>query len=147
MKNINEFIIEKILISKNTTVYDNVNIDKCIGLINDWLIINTIHEVTQRDYVINIIKKWIKDNNVDPSEIICCTDFETINSLPARYKYKISFITDDDVNEKCQNELDNATHIYSLKNDSMDIYYTDKMICNITKYGTLYVIVKSKFNI
>jgi len=141
MKEIHNYIIEKLKLNKNSKILSS-ELDTIVEKIIKWLIIPTtiINEVEK------LIKDWVLENNIlNINDLEPCADKETLNDHLLNNTKQKQYNSDDSMNEKCQYELDKAKSIYHNKQFLMDIYITNKMICSITMFGTIYIIVKSEF--
>ena len=135
MKNLKELIIEKLKIDKNTKLKRNYKPNEILN----WLGIT--EESCERWYIlIDEVKKWLTDINGNKLEL--CADKETVNDFPLPKEIKELINTDYKINEECQYELNRAHKVYS--NGDIELHKSKYMICNITQYGTLYVINKTQ---
>lgn len=144
MKNIDKYIIEKILINKNTKI-DNMLAKNIIKLLYMPKLTDK-----QKTEVENIVNKWIDDNNINSiDDLMSCCDKETLNDLPISNQEKKTYYDDYSLNETCQEELTHAKYIATYKysnNEIYELYASDNMICNLSSFGTIYIIIKTEFD-
>ena len=135
MKSINNFIIEKLKINSNTKINNELVEDifyKYLGFADE------------NKEIINVISKWVKDNDVN--EVIPIADQESLNDasefmddyIIKQYKSDMKSV------EGCEHELEKAENIYhySARGENIDIMATNNMIAIIGWYGTLYCVKK-----
>ena len=135
MKDLNNFIIEKLKINSNTKINDELVEDifyKYLGFADE------------NKEIINVISKWVKDNDVN--EVIPIADQESLNDasefmddyIIKQYKSNMKSVED------CEHELEKAENIYhySARGENIDIMATNNMIAIIGWYGTLYCVKK-----
>lgn len=145
MKNLKEIIQEKLIITKNTKEkqYTSV-IVKTAKKIIEWLNLDCIKEYqNENSKQFKNIEDWVIDCGIVLNDLDSAANIETIASLSNSSK---SWYNDDyTLNEYCNDEIDH-THILDENNHlGYEVRYSDKMICNISSIGTLYVIIKDKF--
>ena len=137
MKNLNNFIQEKLKINSKTQINNTEEICKYIYN-NLWGITDENKEMY------SAIEKWVKDNDVN--EVIPIVHPESLNDIS-------EFIDDDIIKqyksdmksvEDCEQELEKAENIYhySGRGENIDIMCTDNMIAILGWYGTLYCVKK-----
>lgn len=137
MKNLNNFIQEKLKINSKTRINNTEEICKYIY--------NNLWGITDEDKeMYSAIEKWVKDNDVN--EVIPIVHPESLNDVS-------EFIDDDIIKqyksdmksvEDCEQELEKAENIYhhSGRGENIDIMCTDNMIAILGWYGTLYCVKK-----
>ena len=147
MKNLKDTIIEKLVIKKNSKLANDSKIKKITNDIINYLNLYWIKEYQDENstYFKNI-ESWVKNNNINSEDIEPAGNKETVNrNILKSSQFYNEYNTSYELNEYCNDEIDH-THILD-ENKSLDfeIRYSDKMICNISSIGTLYVIIKDKF--
>ena len=150
MKNINTYINEKLIV--NNTIQDNkkTNPNFIIYDIYEYLGLEYYEMNFMRFY--DLVKQWKyfencfdKNSAQNSNDLEPCADLETLNASHAKKEYKKAFNTDPKRNEECLDELSKTKRLYANNIDNYEIKISDKMICNICDWGTLYVIIKDKF--
>lgn len=138
MKSLKDIISEKLIINKDSK-------NKKEYSIKDLLLYLNITEKTceRYEYLSTKMTDWV--NNINNCQLEPCADPATLNESPFLDNFKKLYNTGLTVNEWCQEQLSKAHHIYSHQDD-INLYYTDNMICNITSFGTLYIINKDYYN-
>jgi len=137
MKDLNNFIQEKLKINSKTQINNTEEICKYIY--------NNLWGITDEDKeMYSAIEKWVKDNDVN--EVFPIANQESLNDAS-------EFIDDDIIKqyksdmksvEDCESELEKAENIYhhSERGENIDIMCTDNMIAILGWYGTLYCVKK-----
>jgi len=152
MKNLNNFIIEKLKINSKTKISKIDDIDDQDGLIGNFIYYfnidpkDTTDKEEKKDYetVIFKIAEWIEFFKVKDVKFTC--DVETfnefiqyVNDKKHQDDIKKEYDTSYSLNEKCQELLENAVTLYQHYNTHLELKYNnDKMICISYKYGTIY---------
>ena len=159
MKNLNNFIIEKLKVNSKTNISKIDDIDDQNGLVGDFIYyfnldpLKAKDEREGKDYETAIFKitEWIEFYKVKDVKFAC--DLETLNDF-IRYvkdkKQKDDILKEYDtggtLNEKCQELLEDSVTLYQDINTHFEIKRNnDKMICISYKYGTIYGLNTDKF--
>jgi hypothetical protein len=136
MKSITTVINEKLKLNKNSKMTKQENISKNdIDRIFELLYIPENHE--QNEFILDVINKWINILD-DDYNLIPCADEETLHALPK--ELKDSYNSQQEIIELCQEQLSNSMKRYRNNVENFEIRSTDNMICNINKFGTLYLL-------
>jgi len=158
MKNLNNFITEKLKVNSKTKINKNDNIES--KEIIDQMIyyfnidpLKTKDEREGRNYENAVLKitEWVEFYKI--KDIKFAADLETINDF---IKYvndkkhqndiKKEYDTSYSLNEKCQELLEGSVTLFQHINTHFEVMYnTDKMICISYKYGTIYGLNIDKF--
>ena len=145
MKNLKDNILEKLIINKSSKIKKYVpSVIKATQKIIKWLDLDWIKEYqNENSEIFKSIEDWVIDCGIVLNDLEPAANVETIAALS---KLNQSWYNDDyTLNEYCNNEIDH-THILDENNHlGYEVRYSDKMICNISSIGTLYVIIKDKF--
>ena len=138
MKQINNYISEKLIINK-----DIKSIKYNPKEILNWLSINE-GSCDRWEILYTHVEDWLK-NKIKTDELELCADPETLNDC--KLSKEIKKLVNDSlyVNEWCQQELNKSNKLYFNEFEDIEIWFNDHIICNITQYGTLYVINKTYF--
>ena len=154
MKNLNNFIIEKLKVNSKTNISKIDDVDDQNELVGDFIYyfnldpLKAKDEMEGKDYekVIFKIAEWIEFYKVKDIKFAC--DLETLNDFIRYVKDKKQkddilkkYDTSGTLNEKCQELLDDSVTrtFYQHYNTHLELKYNnDKMICISYKYGTIY---------
>ena len=136
MKDITQFLLEKLKINKNSKIKKG-NIPE----LTDNPVVNKILYGwglgTDEPEALEAIEKWVDDNNVD--EIRLAADLETLNETDMPDIIKKLYDSSATLNEECQYRLDSCKTIYDF-GDYMEIMAAPDLLAFIGPHGTLYVI-------
>lgn len=136
MKDITQFLLEKLKINKNSKIKKGD-----IPELTDNPIVNKILYGwglgTDEPEALEAIEKWVDDNNID--EIRLAADLETLNETDMPDIIKKLYDSSDTLNEECQYRLDSCKTIYDF-GDYMEIMAAPDLLAFIGPHGTLYVI-------
>lgn len=143
MKLLNNYISEKLIINKNIKAGKSLN--EMTKEIISWLGLSHLKTFKDAEYPQwQLIHDWLEKNNVTYNDLQPCADQDTLNEYLMDQEEKKKYNDSPYINELCQEELSKSNRIYSSNPDNIEIRATEKMICNIGPFGTLYVILKSK---
>lgn len=136
MKDITQFLLEKLKINKNSKIKKGD-----IPELTDNPVINKILYGwglgTDEPDALEAIEKWVDDNNID--EIRLAADLETLNETDMPDIIRKLYDSSATLNEECQYRLNAAKEIYSFGKMSQ-IYAAPDLIAFIGPTGTLYAI-------
>lgn len=139
MKNINQYITEKLKIDSN--IKDNS------GIVSEILTYWGIDE-DDKD-IFDVIQKWVNKNNVNEVyPVISDTSFEDAKEFLSNEVLK-QYSKDEKDIDKCYDILEQMTqlneyHLYNHhdRGEVFDIYGNSEMICITGWYGALYCLKK-----
>lgn len=140
MKNLDNYIIERLHITKDSKIID---IKKVTDQIIDWFRLLSV-DIYEKSKIRNAIYDWVEANNVSIEDLQPCADKETLNEYLLNDDEMKVYNSSNLQNELCQYELAKAKEIYNDKIEGISIEYTNKMICYIGAFGTIYVVIKNK---
>ena len=136
MKNLDNYITEKLVIGKNIIH----QYSKTIDLIGIYL--GLAHSSPLNDKIHKIINDWVKENQV--SDFIPAIDLESFNVIKHHKiiddKYLSEVDTSDQTNEQCQYELDKCDE--PKIDDEISLYTSPKIIALLAWFGAIYIIKK-----
>ena len=136
MKDITQFLLEKLKINKNSKIKKGD-----IPELTDNPVVNKILYGwglgTDEPDALEAIEKWVNDNNID--EIRLAADLETLNETDMPDIIKKLYDSSDTLNEECQYRLDSCKTIYKF-GKYKEIVAAHDLIAFMGTHGTLYVI-------
>ena len=139
MNKLKEYIIEKLIINKNSKVKKSYKPQEILN----WLSI--FENSCQRwEILYNHVNSWLTDN-IKSDTLELCADPETANECKLPKEIKEIINTSLYVNEWCQDQLDKSHKLYFNEFEDIEIWLNNYIICNITQFGTLYVINKTHY--
>lgn len=156
MKNLNNFITEKLKVNSKTKIVNDLEHKEIIDKIIYYFNINPEEtKDNEEKHAFEKIKEkiieWLDYYKEKIKDVDFACDLETLNEFiksinKNEYKENIQkeYNTSDSLNEKCQSLLDKSVGLYKNYIINIECQHCDeKMICISYKYGTLYCLNKN----